>query len=384
MAYLESKPRYETLDGLRGVAALMVVAFHLFETYSGGTTHQIINHGYLAVDFFFLLSGFVLGYAYDDRLSASRLSLVDFFKRRIVRLHPMIILGGLIGLLLFYHYDTSFFPLVKTTPWWQVVLIYVTTVLMIPTPWMDHRGWEENFPINSPQWSLLLEYIANVVYAFVLCRVSKRVLWALTLVSAFFVIDLGAGLNVLGDKPEGYWSAGTVTGGWLFTGWEGHIAWVRVSFPILCGLLLSRYRRFVRVKGGFWWCSLLVVATLSMPRIGGDDPAHYWQNGLYESLCIVAVFPFVIAMGAGSGLSGARSQRLCKWLADISYPLYITHIFARYLQMAWKEGHEDLPLTTHIMVSVSLFVVALLVAQAALKLYDEPVREWLKQKWLKR
>ena len=65
--YLASKPRYEILDGLRGVAALIVVAYHLFETYSKGAPYQIINHGYLAVDFFFVLSGFVIGYAYDDR-----------------------------------------------------------------------------------------------------------------------------------------------------------------------------------------------------------------------------------------------------------------------------------------------------------------------------
>ena len=60
--YLASKPRYEILDGLRGVAAMLVVAYHLFETYYGGKPDQPINHGYLAVDFFFVLSGFVIGY----------------------------------------------------------------------------------------------------------------------------------------------------------------------------------------------------------------------------------------------------------------------------------------------------------------------------------
>ena len=93
--YLESKPRYEILDGLRGVAALIVVAFHLFETYSRGPVYQTLNHGYLAVDFFFVLSVFVIGYAYDDRWSS--MSLKDFFKRRLVRLHPMVIMGTLIG-----------------------------------------------------------------------------------------------------------------------------------------------------------------------------------------------------------------------------------------------------------------------------------------------
>ena len=80
---LSSKPRFEILDGLRGVAAMIVVAFHLFETYSPGSNEQILNHGYLAVDFFFVLSGFVIGYAYDDRWKS--MTTWDFFKRRLIR-----------------------------------------------------------------------------------------------------------------------------------------------------------------------------------------------------------------------------------------------------------------------------------------------------------
>lgn len=62
-----SKPHYPILDGLRGVAALVVVAFHIFEANATSHLDQRIKHGYLAVDFFFLISGFVIGYAYDDR-----------------------------------------------------------------------------------------------------------------------------------------------------------------------------------------------------------------------------------------------------------------------------------------------------------------------------
>ena len=76
--YLASKPRYEILDGLRGVAALMVIIFHCLETYIPMFGTQIVNHGYLAVDFFFVLSGFVIGYAYDDRWS--KMSTWGFFK----------------------------------------------------------------------------------------------------------------------------------------------------------------------------------------------------------------------------------------------------------------------------------------------------------------
>ena len=98
--FSDSKTHYPILDGLRGVAAIMVVIFHIFETFSGGDrVKQIINHGYLAVDFFFVLSGFVIGYAYDDRWS--QMSLGGFFKRRLIRLHPMIIMGMLIGAVTF-------------------------------------------------------------------------------------------------------------------------------------------------------------------------------------------------------------------------------------------------------------------------------------------
>ena len=94
-AYPDSKPHYAILDGLRGVASLVVVAFHLFEAHAASHADQIINHGYLAVDFFFVLSGFVIGYAYDDRWG--RMTYRDFFKRRLIRLHPMVVMGMLIG-----------------------------------------------------------------------------------------------------------------------------------------------------------------------------------------------------------------------------------------------------------------------------------------------
>lgn len=101
-AFTDSKPHYDLLDGLRGVAALLVVWYHVFEGYAfaGGTTIESINHGYLAVDFFFILSGFVIGYAYDDRWSKT-LTMKDFFKRRLIRLHPMVIMGAVLGVISF-------------------------------------------------------------------------------------------------------------------------------------------------------------------------------------------------------------------------------------------------------------------------------------------
>lgn len=120
----ESKPHYEILDGLRGVAAMVVVLFHVFEIHSGGDhAKQIINHGYLAVDFFFLLSGFVIGYAYDDRWK--KMTLKDFFKRRLIRLQPMIIAGSIVGALAFYFQDSP------GLGWGRIHEIPVSTLLLV-------------------------------------------------------------------------------------------------------------------------------------------------------------------------------------------------------------------------------------------------------------
>ena len=100
-AFSDSKPHYELLDGLRGVAALLVVWYHLFEAFATSPVDQRFNHGYLAVDFFFLLSGFVIGYAYDERWGRG-LRMRDFIKRRLIRLHPMVVLGALLGAAAFF------------------------------------------------------------------------------------------------------------------------------------------------------------------------------------------------------------------------------------------------------------------------------------------
>ena len=383
MAYLESKPRYEILDGLRGVAALMVVAFHIFERYSGGPCGQIINHGYLAVDFFFVLSGFVVGYAYDDRWG--KMTMTDFFKRRLTRLHPMLIAGGFFGLLMFYFGFCDEFSLIDKTVWWQLVALFFVGCLMIPvTAGMDVRGWAETYPLNGPQWSLMLEYLANIVYAFILRRLPNIVLWILLIVAAAATIDLGLSLNIFGTKPAEFdYTTGSFIGGWGIEGWQWHIAVVRVSFPFLAGLLIARYQKFITIKGGFWWCALMIIIVQAIPRIGGANPENFWQNGLYETICIIALFPLVVTIGAGSKLSGPFSQKFCKFLGDISYPIYITHYPLIYMQMSWAEAHENAPLSQQIFVGAALFLLAIFISYALLKMYDEPVREWLKEHWLK-
>src|SRR3954464_12275134 len=96
---LKTKQHFEILDGLRGIAALSIVMFHFMEWVYTDYSKNFIAHGFLAVDFFFCLSGFVIGYAYDDRIT--KMGVREFFKSRVIRLHPLVVAGSVLGLLAF-------------------------------------------------------------------------------------------------------------------------------------------------------------------------------------------------------------------------------------------------------------------------------------------
>ena len=385
--YLASKPRYEILDGLRGVAALMVLFFHCFETYIPQTGTQIINHGYLAVDFFFVLSGFVIGYAYDDRWD--RMTVWGFFKRRLVRLHPMVVVGTLVGACLFFFGACNQFSLVTHIEAWQFFACVLLALLMIPA-WqgMDIRGWSETNPLNGPNWSLTLEYIGNILYALILRKLPTVVLIAVCAISAFFTLDLTLGWDVFGMLPNG--PQYTVIGGWSLTSDQMYIGFTRLAYPFLCGLVISRIlpKHMTKVnpsgsplglRGGFWWASLILVVVFSIPAIGQDRSFAY---GIYQAVCILLVFPIVVLIGAGSKTTDAKSTAWCEFLGNLSYPLYITHYPFMYMQMAWVERNPNAPLWMHIMLNIGVIVISIFMAWALLKLYDEPVREWLKHKVL--
>lgn len=378
-----SKPRFEILDGLRGVAAMIVVAFHLFETYSAGPKYQILNHGYLAVDFFFVLSGFVIGYSYDDRWN--RMSTWDFFKRRLIRLQPMVVLGTLIGAFWFYFSAAPGFELVMQTPWWKLLLIMILGCIMFPTPpSMDIRGWQEINSLNGAQWSLLWEYVANILYALFIRRFSTVALVVFVFLSSLLTIDLAMNLDVSGLLAMREYAKYTVIGGFGLTPDQIYIGVCRLLYPFFMGLLLSRLPkwRITLKSGGMTWCSLLLGATLVVPHIGGDE--HEWLNGLYCAVVILLVYPLIVSAGITSPLKGRHTTAVCKFLGLISYPLYITHYPMIYVQMNWAAQHADAPLGTHIWVAVSIFIASVAIAYASVKVYDIPVRAWLTEKFIKR
>lgn len=362
-----TKPHYLILDGLRGIAAIIVVTFHLTEPLGTGHLDILVNHGYLAVDFFFLLSGFVIGFAYDDRWQ--KMTFRTFFKRRIFRLQPMVVLGMTLGAIGFYFTDSAIWPLIHTIPLWKMLLVMLIGYTVLPVPLsMDIRGWQEMHPLNSVGWSLFFEYIANILYALIIRKFSMKTLSLFVLIAAVALAHMAI------TSPNG-----DVSGGWTLNGEQVYIGFIRTMYPFFAGLLLSRVSQPTRIKHAFLWCSLLVALILYMPRIGGAD--HLWMNGVYESVCIIFIFPLIVYMGASGVIFSKTEYRICKFLGDISYPLYLVHYPLVYFYVAWISNSEGVTLVDALPYALLILIGGIVLAYASLKWYDQPVRKWLRRKF---
>lgn len=376
-AFTDTKPHYELLDGLRGVAALLVVFYHIFEGLSfaaGGTLITTINHGYLAVDFFFILSGFVIGYAYDDRWKRN-MTLGNFFTRRLIRLHPMIIMGTIIGAITFciqgsVQWDGSH---VATSAVMLALLAAMFFIPAYPGAGYDVRGNGEIFSLNGPSWSLFFEYIGNILYALFIHRLSNRGLAILVALSgiglAWFALFDIVGYGMLGV-------------GWTLDGanfWGGML---RMLFPFSLGMLLSRHFRPIKTRGAFWICSAVLLILFCVPYIEGKSPVCL--NGVYELICIALVFPALVWIAASGKTTDKQSTRICRFLGDISFPLYAIHYPLMYLFYAWLIKNKLYTFTECWQMAALVYTGSILLAYLCLKCYDEPVRKWLSRKFLSR
>ncbi|MDO5571211.1 MAG: acyltransferase [Bacteroidales bacterium] len=369
-SFLDSKPHYNLLDGLRGVAALMVIWYHVFEGFATSPTDQKFNHGYLAVDFFFILSGFVIGYAYDDRWKSMKPK--DFFKRRLIRLHPMVILGAIFGAITFYiqgsvKWDGSSVGIS------MIMLALLANLFLIPSApggASEVRGNGEMYPLNGPSWSLFFEYIGNILYALFIRRLSTKALTVLVILSGASLASFAL------FNMSGYGHIGV---GWTLADYNLLGGFLRMMFAFSIGMLMSRKFKPVKIKGAFWICSLFVIALLSMPYIG--DETTPWMNGIYDSVCAILIFPILVYLGASGTTTDIKSTKICKFLGDISYPLYVVHYPFMYLFYAWVWA-EELSFVQAWPVAVGLFFGNILLAYVCLKIYDEPVRKYLTKRWL--
>ena len=366
-AFADTKPHYDLLDGLRGVAAITVVWFHIFEAFATSHLDQRINHGYLAVDFFFVLSGFVIGYAYDDRWG--KMKTKDFIKRRVIRLHPMVVMGAIIGAVMFYWQGCPVWDVSKVTIGALFMATFINALLLPATPGTEIRGLGEMYPLNGPGWSLFFEYIGNILYALFIHKFSTRVLAVLV-----FLAGCGLALFAIGGPY------GDICAGFSLTGTEFTAGSLRLLFSFSAGLLLFRIFKPVKVKGAFLICSLSIIALLSVPRLGGAE--YLWMNGVYDTVCFAVFFPFLVYLGASGKTTDKYTTRICKFLGDISYPLYMVHYPFIYLYYAWvKNG--NLTFQESFPGALGVVIGSIVLAYGCLKFYDIPVRKYLANRFLK-
>lgn len=363
--------RYEILDGLRGVAALLVIWYHVFEAFATSPVDQCFNHGYLAVDFFFVLSGFVIGHAYDSRWQRG-MTAGRFIVRRIIRLQPMVIIGVLLGVVSFIiqgceRWDGT---AVSTS---AVIVSFLLGLFMLPAlpgTMPEVRGNGEMFPLNGPSWSLFFEYIGSICYALWLHRLSRRCLRLFTVLS-------GVALAVwtLSDMSGSYHTGF----GWSMADYGFVGGLLRLSFSFSAGLLMARGFKPMRIGAcGFALCSALIVVMLAMPYISADGGKSI-ANGCYDLFCTLLVFPAVVYIGASAPNGSGVSDRVCRFLGNISYPVYIIHYPMMYLFYAyvWSEG---LTFAQTWPVAVAICLGAIILARLFLKYYDEPLRAYLSKK----
>jgi peptidoglycan/LPS O-acetylase OafA/YrhL len=353
------KEHFEVLDGLRGSAAFLIVLFHVFNYPFGFRPPlHLMHHAYLAVDFFFGLSGFVVAYAYDDRWT--RMTMLQFFRIRLIRLHPLVLIGATLGLL-GYIFD-PFSKVINHTAAPMLLLAYITSLLLLPSPPVGGRTHETQ-ALNGPAWSLMQEYLGNIAYALILRRLRTITLAIIFGLSGLLLI----------------WTAntkGSLDGGWGYP--EIWMAPLRLTTSFVMGLWLYRIHdriRFPRI--GLLLLSLVLVVCFQMPQF--SQVSGLSLNGLYDAACVLFLFPLVILCGAHSN-AGTGMIRLCKISGRLSYPLYITHIPFVYVLAGYSW-------TRHPSMDVKLIWIFLLipfvifVAWIALKYFDEPVRAWLTRRY---
>lgn len=348
---VQNRQHFKILDGLRGVAALAVVVFHFAEWINADVSQYFIYHGFMAVDFFFCLSGFVVAYAYDNRLKG--MGTVEFFKRRLIRLHPLVAFGAVLGLIAFLFDPFSSAADLYSTG--KTALVFICSLFLIPLPVMEDRSFN-NFGLNAPAWSLFWEYIANSVYALILYKLSKNTAAFLAIIAAIILIYIA-------------FSAGNLLGGWNGeTFWHGG---ARIFYSFLAGLLIYRNNWIIKNKVGFAGLALLVLLAFIMP--------HTQFNWLSELLIVLVYFPLLVSLGAGSVLS-PKAEKLCDFSGNISYPLYMTHyagiwIFGNYF-LTTSPGSTELTLVI-ILATITMVLFAYLV----MVFYDIPLRKYLTNKF---
>lgn len=349
-AKVRTSQHYLTLDGLRGVAAFAVMAMHSGSWFSPG---GIFTHAYLAVDFFFLLSGFVVAHAYHPRLADRRLSRTRFIIARLVRLYPLILLGMLVaGAFLILRWMSGR----RDLPLETILDALQRGLALVPSLTPNPIAPDEAYPLDGPLWSLFFELAVNLVYGLTFRWMTTRVLVALVVagLSGIVAAVLIHGHLDVGVSPQTFfWGVPRVTFG-FFAG-------------VLIHRLMAEHRWRLPVMGPLIATAIL-VALFSVPRA--------WpERGLIDLACAIIAFPLMLLCCLGSQPRGFVAK-LCRISGDLSYPLYVLQ-----RPIFWWLGGVYLSLNvTRLPAPIpGLIATAVLLAGSwiALKLWDEPMRRFL-------
>ena len=347
---LKTKQHFEILDGLRGVAALVVVIFHFMEFATPNYNNNFIAHGYLAVDFFFCLSGFVIAYAYDNRIK--KIGFFQFIRLRLIRLHPLVLIGAILGLLSFV-YD-PFSNLFAQYGLDKTILMFLSSSLLIPYPAVPERYYNF-FHLNPPIWSLFWEYIANIFYALILYKLRNKLLWLLIILAAIFLLYMTYPLRSLGVK----WYIDILLNGGA-----------RVFYSFLAGMLVYRSGWIIKTSIGFVSMSLLLVIAF----LFSYSDSVRWP---LESGIVIIYFPLLIALGAGASLAPPL-RKICNFSGSISYPLYIVHYPFLWLFLSYMQSEKPTIYQLEFIIPISVILLVVL-AYAVMRFLDIPIRNYLKR-----
>ena len=328
------KQHFLTLDGMRGIAALIVAGLHARELMIGGPMR---DHSYLAVDFFFCLSGFVIAYAYEGRLSAG-LRFATFAKMRMIRLYPMIFIGALLGglVLVAGRKDGIVVPAILT----------VGAMLLVPAGFFFGK---QAYPSDNPIWSLFFEGVANIVYA-LMPRLPMRLFAGGLLLS-------GLGYAAICYRFDGMQFVGFAS--W----WSFAAGLVRVAFPFAAGVVIFRlgwYRRSVVPT----WLPLIALPALLLLPIG--------SQAVTDAVIAMVCLPALVVFGARTQPAAAMLPWL-KAAGDLSYPLYLLH--QPILRVVKNAPHIDALRSIHPLLPPLLGLgLAVIASAVVLRWWDQPVR----------
>lgn len=287
--------RYYTLDAMRGFAAICVVATHFRESYAPSA--------YLAVDFFFVLSGFIIAEIYGKQLSRGLL-FQSFMAARIKRLYPLYLIGILVGLI----------QIILLTSWGlrnqSVIDLLVSTTantFFLPSPmyFLQANPMQGMFPINGPAWSMFWELLVNIVFALWLFRLSIRALCGVALVSAAFLVFVGLKYGMLNI-------------GWEWPSAVGGLP--RVMFSFTAGVVISRLFGGMPAWRKGW--AAIVPCLLLMICIAAPVPVVL--RPYYDLMFAMALAPLIVMLGLFLEMP-AKAEALATWIGYISYPIYILH-----------------------------------------------------------